>query len=99
MRVDSLVDDTAQITLDQGRWLLPAHVVEARHAERAQLEHVAESLGGDKADARALVLEDRIRRDGGAVANFVDGLTTETAFSKDLRQAFDDGRGVIANAR
>ena len=71
--VDALVDDLAQVALDQRRGLGPADVVELGHAERADLQHVAEALGGDQADARALVLEDGVGGDGGAVADLVDG--------------------------
>jgi hypothetical protein len=47
MRVDTFIDHAPQIALDQRRRLLPAHVVEARHAQRPQFQHVAKALGGD----------------------------------------------------
>ena len=72
--VDALVHHAAQIALDQRRRLLPGHVVEARHAQRADFQHVAEAVGGDQADAGALVLEDGVGGDRRAVAELLDAV-------------------------
>ena len=70
--VDALVDHLAQVALDQRRRLGPGEVVEPRHPQRADFQHVAEALGGDQPDARALVLEDRVGGDRRAVADLLD---------------------------
>ena len=97
--IDTLVHDASEIALDQGRRLLPGHVVEPRHAQRAQLEHVAKTLGGDQPDPRALVLEDRIRGDRGAMPDFGDGGSGEAGLGEYLEQTLDDRRRVVADAR
>ncbi len=82
--VDALVHDLAQIALDQRRRLDPGQIVEARHPQGADFQHVAEAFRGDQADARALVLQDRVRRDRGAVANFLDRGAGETGLAEQL---------------
>src|SRR5437773_9940927 len=80
--IDALVDHLAQVALDQRRGLGPADVVHARHAQRADLEHVAEPLGRDEAGPGTAVLEDRVRRDRGAVADLLDRRTAETRLAE-----------------
>ena len=54
----------------------------------ADLEHVAEALGGDQADARALALQHRVGRDGGAVGEAADGVGRQAPFRpRHLRSA------------
>jgi hypothetical protein len=96
--VDTLVDDLAQVTLDQRRRLGPGEVVELGHAQGADFQHIAEALGGDQPDAGALVLEDGVGRDGGAVADFLDGAAGEAGLAKNFAEAVDDGLGVVADA-
>ena len=96
--VDALVHHAAQIALDQRRRLFPGDVVEARHAQRADLQHVAEALGGDEPDLGALVLEDGVGGDGGAVADLVQRGRRDPGLAEDLAQAFDDGAGVVVDA-
>ena len=79
--VDALVHHLAQIALDQRRGLGPGEVVELRHPQRADLQHVAEALGGDQPDARALVLEDGVGRDRRAVADFLDRRAAEAGLA------------------
>ena len=69
--VDALVHHTPQIAFNQRRGLLPGDVVEAGHAQRADLQHVAEALGGHEAHLGALVLEDGVGGNRRAVANLV----------------------------
>ena len=96
--VDALVDHLAQIALDQRRRLGPGHVVEARHAQRADLQDVAEPLGGDQADARALLLEDGVGGDRGAVADLLDGASRYAGLGEQLGKPVDDGTGVVLDA-
>ena len=98
-RVDALVEHLAQIALDQRRRLGPADVVHARHAQRADLEHVAEAPRGDQPGSGALVLEDRVRGDGRAVAQLLDRLRREPHLAQHFRQAFDDRLRVVLDAR
>ena len=98
-RVDALVDHLAQVALHQRLGLRPGEVIKLWHPQRADLEHVAEALGGDQADAGALLFQDRIRGHRGAMADFVDVATGEALLAKHLGQAIDDGRCIIAGAR
>ena len=79
--IDALVHHLAQIALDQRRGLGPGEVVELRHPQGADFQHVAEALGGDQPDARALVFQDRVRRDRGAVADFLDRRAAQARFT------------------
>ena len=97
--VDPLIDNLAQVPLDQWRRLGPCHVVEPRHTERAYLQHVPEALGRDQADARALVLDNGVRRDGCAVADLLDRAATEAALLEHLGEAFDNRMRVVLDAR
>src|SRR2546428_2773922 len=96
---DALIDDLAQVALDQRRGLGPADVVHARHAQRADLEHVAEAFRRDEAGLRAAVLEDRVRRHRGAVADLLDRAAGEAGLAEYLGQAVDDRLGVVLDAR
>ena len=51
----------------QGTRLGPVQVVQHRHAQVADLQDVAEALGGDQRGACALALENRVGADGRAV--------------------------------
>jgi hypothetical protein len=97
--IDAFVDHLAQIALDQRRRLGPGQVVELGHPQRADLKHVAEALGGDQPDPRALVLQDRIGGDRGAVADFLDRTTAQVRFAEHFSEAVDDRLRVIADAR
>ena len=98
--VDPLVDHPAQIALDQRRAACPRRVVEPGHAQRADLQHVAKALGGDQADARALVLEDRVGGDRGAVADLLDGAAVEAGLARRPRSSPSTmACGVVADAR
>ncbi len=96
--IDAFIDDLTQVALDQRRRLHPTEVVEPRHAQRANLEDVAKALGGDQSDARALVLEDRIRCDRGAVADLFDCLAIEPRLGEQLGQPVDDRARVVVDA-
>ena len=97
--VDALVDHLAQIALDQRRRLGPGEVVELRHPQGADLQHVAEALGGDQPDARALVLQDGVGGDRGAVANLLDRGAAQAGLGENLAQAVDDRLRVVVDAR
>src|SRR5260221_4007927 len=96
--IDALVHRLPQIALDQRHGLGPADVVHARHAQRADLEHIAEALGGDEAGTRALVLEDRVRGHRGAVTDLLDRVAREPGLAAYLGQALYDRLLVVADA-
>ena len=97
-RIDPLVDDLAEIALDQRRRLLPGEVVELGHAQRADLQHVAKALGRDQPDARALVLEDGVGGHRRAVADLLDHVAGQAGLLEQLAQALDDRLRVVADA-
>src|SRR5207244_5731797 len=70
-----------------------------RHAQRADLEHVAEALRGDEPGSGALVLQDRVRGDGGAVAQLFDRLGRKPRLAQYFRQALDDRLRIVLDAR
>ena len=80
--IDALVHHLTQVALDQRLRFGPADVIEARHAQGADLQHVPEPLGGDESDPRALALEDGVGGDGGAVANFFDSRAGQAGLRK-----------------
>ena len=82
--VDALIDDLAQIALDQRRRLGPGEIVELRHPQGADFEHVAETFRGDQPDARALVFQDRVGGDGGAMADLLDRAAGQAGFAKNV---------------
>src|SRR5262245_3578643 len=98
MRVDALDHFPSQRSLDQWRRLLPRELVEARHAQAANLEDVAEALGGDQSGAGTLELENRIRGYGGAVQDLHDVLSSEARVGEDLAKTRDDGARVVVDA-
>ncbi|SRR5258706_5247260 len=97
--IDALVHRLPQIALDQRHGLGPADVVHARHAQRADLEHIAEALGGDETGARTLVLEDGVRGHGRAVPNLLDRVAREPGLAEYLGEALYDRLRVVADAR
>ncbi len=97
-RIDPLVDDLAEIALDQRRGLLPGEVVELGHAERADLQHVAKALGRYQPDAGALVFEDGVGGHRRAVADLLDHVAGEAGLLEQLAQPLDDRLGIVADA-
>ena len=95
--IDALVHDLAQVALDERRRLGPREIVETRHSQGADLKDITESLRGDQADACPLVLEDRVRRDRSAVADFLDRAPGKAGLCEQFGQAIDDRAGVIAD--
>src|SRR5262249_13158830 len=83
------------------QWLRfgPADIIEPRHAQGADLQHVPEPLGGDESDPRALALEDGVGGDGGAVANFFDSRTGQAGLRKYFRKPIDDRPRLVLDAR
>ena len=97
--VDALIHHLAQVAFDQRLRLGPGEIVEAGHPQCADLQHVAEALGGDEPDTRSLVLQDRIGCDGRAVADFIDRAAGQSGLGKQFGQAVDDGARVVVDAR
>ncbi len=72
LRIDSLGHGQSKAAWDERLRLLPGEIVEARHAERANLQNVPEPRRADQADPRAATLQDRVGGDGRAMSNFRD---------------------------
>ncbi len=72
--VEPLADAEPAAARSEERRDLRIHrqVVHARALHAAQLEHVLEALGGEDRGDRALVLEDGVGGDGGAVDEALD---------------------------
>ena len=64
---DALRDLAAQVARDQRLRLFPGEIVEARDADAAQFQDIAEARGGEQAGARAAAFDDGVGGDGGAV--------------------------------
>jgi len=96
--VDALVHRLAQVAFDQRRRLLPGEVVEARRAQGADFQDVAEALGGDQPDLGALVLDDGVRGDRGAVADSLDLSAGEAGFPERLVKPIDQRARVVVDA-
>ena len=83
--VDPLRHLDAMRPVDQRRRLLPVEVVEHRHAQAPDLQHVAEALSGDQPGPGALLLNDRVGRDRGAVDHLVDRRAGQTMLGEARR--------------
>ena len=94
--VDPLGDFESQPARDQRRRLLPSDVVERRHSEAADLEHVPEPKSGDEADTCPLALQDRVRRDRGPVHELGDVLGVDSGVR---RKAVHDALAEILGCR
>ena len=99
VRVDPLVHGGAKVALDQGRRFFPAQVVKPRHAQRADVEHVAKAGGPDEARARAFALQDRVGADGRAVPDLGQVFAVDRRLREHVGEAVDDGAGVVVDAR
>ena len=93
----ALGDRAAQIARHQRRRLLPGDVVEARHAQIANLQYVAEAFGGDQPGLGALAFQDGVRGDRGAVAQLGDVPARERALGDQAGERLDDRAGVIVH--
>ena len=96
---DPLGDFHAKAPLDERRRFLPGDVVETRHAETADLQHVTEALRRDEPGPRAPELEDRVRGNRGAVQDLAHVVAGHAGFVEQLTDALDDGAGVVVDAR
>src|SRR5262249_48387402 len=97
--VDALVHGLAQVALDQRRRFLPGAVVEARRAQRPDFQDVAESFRGDQPDLGALVLEDGVGGDRGAVADLFDLVAGEAGFAQRFVKPVDERPRIVVDAR
>ena len=98
-RVHPLVHHHPQVALHQRRRLLPREVVEPRHPQVAQLQHVAEALAGDEPHPRAGQLQDRVRRHRGAVHDLGDLARRHAMPDEHRLEPFDDGERIVIDAR
>ena len=97
--VHPLVHHHPQVALHQRRGLLPGEVVEPRHPQVAQLQHVAEALAGDQSHPRAGQLQDRVRRHRGAVHDLRDFARRHPVPGEHGFQPLHDGQRVVLDAR
>ena len=101
----ALGDLEAQAALDQSRRLVGENVVEVGPLLPADLEQIAEAVGGDETGGHALVLDQRIGGDRGAMAEIADrrcGLIAR--LRRDAAHAFidalrDAARGIVGRRR
>ena len=94
--IDPLGDLEPQPPRDERRRLLPSDVVECRHPEASDLEHVPEAEGGDEAYPRPFALEDCIRRDRGPVHELGDAVGVDSDAG---RKAAHDPPAVVLGRR
>ncbi len=99
LRVDPLVDLGPETPLDQGRGFGPRHVIQPRHPQIADFQNVAKPLGGDESGLGALVFEDRVRGDGGAVQQLGDAGRRGADLLQQRRQPLDDRARIIVDCR
>ena len=98
-RVDPLPHLETQVALDERGRLLPRDVVEAGHAQAADLQRVAEARGGDEPGARAPQLEDGVGGHRGAVKHLAHVTAGEARVAEHLAEALDDGPRIVVDAR
>ena len=98
MHVDPFIDHHAQIALHQWRWLLPGEIVEPGHAQIADFQDVAETLGGNQPGLGAFQLQDGIRGHRGGVQHLLDVGAAESRFLKHGVNAIDDGPRIVVDA-
>ena len=79
----------------QRRRLLVERLVEARHADAAHLQHVAEALGGDQRGRRALAFQDRVGGDGGGVEDLLEAIRREPEPRRQRDDPGEDGAAEI----
>ena len=95
--VEPFVDGDPQVTRHEHRRLLPGHVVEPWHAQRADLQDVAEALGRDQAGPGPLTLENGIRGYGRAVTDLRDLGRSEPAGPQNLAEAGHDRARIVVD--
>ncbi len=96
---DPFRDLEAQMARHQRRRLLPQRIVEPRHADPAQLQHVAKAAGGQQRAARALALQDRVGGDGAAMQHGIEAGGIERQLAGELRHALHDRRSIVVRSR
>ena len=96
-RIDAFLHRDPQAALDQHRRLGPGQVVEARHAQVADFQHVAEAGGGDQPGPRALQFQDGVGRHRGAVQDLGDVVAQDAGFGQHRADALDNGAGVVVD--
>ena len=96
---DALVDFESEPAGHQRRWFAPADVVENRHAQTADLEHVAKALCCDQGDACALAFENRIGRHGRRVHDLRDLIDLHAAVADDGLEAGCNTKAVVVRRR
>ena len=97
--VDALAHLQPPVAGNERRGLLPGEVVEARHAQAADLEDVAEALGGEEARAGALPLQDRVGGDRGAVDDLADHRRVEPLLREEPADALHDATAQVVRRR
>ena len=96
--IHPFIDHDAQIALDQRRRLLPGDVVEARHAQVADFQDIAEALRGDEPGSGALQLQNGIGGHRGGMQDLFDVRPAEANILEHLADAVDDGSRIVVDA-
>ncbi len=91
VHVHALRHGEAKAAADHRPGLLDEDVVLVEPALVGDLDDVAEALGGDQGDPGALALDDRVRRQRGAVHEHLDVGECAACLGKHAARAFDDG--------
>ena len=97
--VDSLGDLEPPAAGHQHRGGILEEVVEVRAGGAPDLEHVAESAGGDERDIGALRFEKRVGDDGGGVREEGDRFRLDAVLVHRSAGAFDDGGPEFVRGR
>ena len=92
VRAGSTTDPDAALERHERRRMLGARPIEVRARLAAEMQDVLEALVRDERGARPAALEQRVRRDRGAVGEAVDGRRADGASSGDDRVLLTRGR-------
>ena len=94
-RVEPLIDLEAEIARHEWPRLLEVDVVEVRPDLAADLQHVAEALGGDERGPWGLALDQGVGGDGGAVDEVGDGVRRDVALGENAFDRVQEAPGRI----
>ncbi len=97
--VEALVDGHPPATRDERRRPLELEVVQARKAQPADLEHVAETLGRQQAGRGAAPFEDGVRRDRRAVQDLAERRGVDPGRGEQLHRAGNDRGRIVVGGR
>ncbi len=99
MRVDSLRNLESQPPLDEIRRFVPVPVVQFRHTDPPQLEHIAKPFGCDQGCVRTTLLENRVGGHRRAVDHFPQRSPVRGALLEHSWKALSDRAAVVVRTR